>query len=82
MMVEMQQQQQQQQPQPQDANGNANAEVPKYEVQTITMELGPDASTTEEHVNYSTDELFLGINKVSKVTGYTIAIIYHGLPYV
>ena len=40
MMVDIQPQQQQ--------DANANTTVPGYEVQTITMDMGPDSTTTTE----------------------------------
>ena len=63
MMVEIQPRQQQ--------DANANATVPGYEVQTITMDMGPDSTrttTTEDRdVGYSGEDLFLEEKKVSFV---------------
>ena len=61
MMVDIQPQQQQ--------DSNANATVPGYEVQTITMDMGPDSTTTTEDrdMGYSGEDLFLEEKKVSFV---------------
>ena len=61
MMVDIQPQQQQ--------DANANAAVPGYEVQTITMEMGPDSATATEDrdMRYSGEDLFLEEKKVSFV---------------
>jgi len=62
MMVDIQPQQQQ--------DANANATVPAgYEVQTITMDMGPDSITTTEDrdTGYSGEDLFLEEKKVSFV---------------
>ena len=61
MMVDIQPQQQQ--------DANTNATVPGYEVQTITMDMGPDSTTTTEDrdMGYSGEDLFLEEKKVSFV---------------
>ena len=63
-MVEIQPQQQQ--------DANANATVPGYEVQTITMDMGPDSTTTTEDrdMGYSGEDLFLEEKKVSFVADW------------
>lgn len=61
MMVDIQPQQQQ--------DTNANTTVRGYEVQTITMDMGPDSpKTTEDRdMSYSGEDYFSGANKVSFV---------------
>ena len=65
MMVDIQPQQQQ--------DANANAAVPGYEVQTITMDMGPDSTTTtteDRDMSYSGEDIFLEEKKVSFVEDY------------
>lgn len=61
MMVDIQPQQQQ--------DTNANTTVRGYEVQTITMDMGPDSTkrTEDRDTSYSGEDYFSGANKVSFV---------------
>ena len=40
--------------------------MPMYEVQSLTMEMGPDSAVQEEGVNATSDSIFAHENKVSR----------------